>query len=377
MKKTLLILILAALCLAGCQSLGARAPSPSAPAVTLRAQTPGPSGTPSLTPSPDAGPALTPELREYPNPLAIGSVHLYLGSNADCPPTGGKGRFDGRANLEHDALRLPEGRLYSIAKEDTGTYPYLIDLGEEEQREFLARIESSAARKAGEGPFYSSYPILRVLYVMSTGELMEMTLDCTEEPGDILCSLGYAAGSGETGCVTSEPEWLLFQDENFYAFLSRYLKTNDPGAPELQNVAHAQAINHRDWHTVIPLSDGATELLLGVIDANAVIEGGEKRSFVSEFSIELDDGRIIRGDHSLRRRLFGRGGENSGNPRCALRCVPGGVCAGKVQVTTDSLRCRKRPGRGKCSRPGRVSAGGHAARYRVATMTIQSLRFSV
>ena len=230
-----------------------------------------------------------------PPPLAIGSVHLYLGSNADCPPTGGKGRFDGRANLEHDALRLPEGRLYSIAKEDTGTYPYLIDLGEEEQREFLARIESSAVRKAGEGPFYSSYPILRVLYVMSTGELMEMTLDCTEEPGDILCSLGYAAGSGETGCVTSEPEWLLFQDENFYAFLSRYLKTNDPGAPELQNVAHAQAINHRDWHTVIPLSDGATELLLGVIDANAVIEGGEKRSFVSEFSIELDDGRIIRG----------------------------------------------------------------------------------
>lgn len=213
----------------------------------------------------------------------------------DCPPTGGKGRFDGRANLEHDALRLPEGRLYSIAKEDTGTYPYLIDLGEEEQREFLARIESSAVRKAGEGPFYSSYPILRVLYVMSTGELMEMTLDCTEEPGDILCSLGYAARSGETGCVTSEPEWLLFQDENFYAFLSRYLKTNDPGAPELQNVAHAQAINHRDWHTVIPLSDGATELLLGVIDANAVIEGGEKRSFVSEFSIELDDGRIIRG----------------------------------------------------------------------------------
>lgn len=295
MKKTLLILILVALCLAGCQSLGARAPSPSAPAVTLRAQTPGPSGTPSLTPSPDAGPALTPELREYPNPLAIGSVHLYLGSNADCPPTGGKGRFDGRANLEHDALRLPEGRLYSIAKEDTGTYPYLIDLGEEDQREFLARIESSAVRKAGEGPFYSSYPILRVLYVMSTGELMEMTLDCTEEPGDILCSLGYAAGSGETGCVTSEPEWLLFQDENFYAFLSRYLKTNDPGAPELQNVAHAQAINHRDWHTVIPLSDGATELLLGVIDANAVIEGGEKRSFVSEFSIELDDGRIIRG----------------------------------------------------------------------------------
>ena len=222
-------------------------------------------------------------------------MHLYLGSNADCPPTGGKGRFDGRANLEHDALRLPEGRLYSIAKEDTGTYPYLIDLGEEEQREFLARIESSAVRKAGEGPFYSSYPILRVLYVMSTGELMEMTLDCTEEPGDILCSLGYAAGSGETGCVTSEPEWLLFQDENFYAFLSRYLKTNDPGAPELRNVAHAQAINHRDWHTVIPLSDGATELLLGVIDANAVIEGGEKRSFVSEFSIELDDGRIIRG----------------------------------------------------------------------------------
>ena len=63
-------------------------------------------------------------------------MHLYLGSNADCPPTGGKGRFDGRANLEHDALRLPEGRLYSIAKEDTGTYPYLIDLGEEEQREF-------------------------------------------------------------------------------------------------------------------------------------------------------------------------------------------------------------------------------------------------
>ena len=60
-------------------------------------------------------------------------------------------------------------------------------------------------------------------------------------------------------------------------------------------MAHAQAINHRDWHTVIPLSDGATELLLGVIDANAVIEGGEKRSFVSEFSIELDDGRIIRG----------------------------------------------------------------------------------
>ena len=44
MKKTLLILILAALCLAGCQSLGARAPSPSAPAVTLRAQTPARAG---------------------------------------------------------------------------------------------------------------------------------------------------------------------------------------------------------------------------------------------------------------------------------------------------------------------------------------------
>lgn len=61
MKKTLLILILAALCLAGCQSLGARAPSPSAPAVTLRAQTPGPSGTPSLTPSPDAGAPRVPQ----------------------------------------------------------------------------------------------------------------------------------------------------------------------------------------------------------------------------------------------------------------------------------------------------------------------------
>lgn len=99
---------------------------------------------------------------------------------------------------------------------------------------------------------------------------MNITLDCADAHGQIICSFAWISNASEQKHRQCYSLW----DDAFYEFLSSYLGTG--AVPEVFFEDHAFVINHADGDAVIPLPDSAITILLQTLNANEVLEGAER-----------------------------------------------------------------------------------------------------